>query len=164
MFKQMAEEMHFVVGLAPAADVFSGTVTSDVVNMKNWGHCAFYVSRADSTAGTATATLTVEACDNANGDNPVAIPYRVTKYEAADDVPGTVLAEIAAAGFTTAAGDNKNYLVEVEAEDFKKVAAAAEKSWVRLKSVEVVNDPVVGAVDIILSKPRFSQPFTTVIA
>lgn len=149
-------ERHIVKGLDAVADAFAGTVYSDVVNIKDWALARFLVHKGVGTTG--TSTLTLEACDNAAGDNPVAVPFRYQAYTGADDVPGAVT-DAAAAGFATTAGSSQLYVLEVEAQELP-----AAKSWVRLKAVEVVNDPVLGGILIELLRPRYgaSVPATVI--
>jgi hypothetical protein len=98
---------------------------------------------------TGTATLTVEACDDANGDNPTAIPFKVQKYTGSDDLPGAVTA-VAAAGFNTTAGSSQLYVIEVDSQSL------GSQGWVRLKSVEVVASAVLGGILIELLGPRYA--------
>jgi hypothetical protein len=141
-------ERHIVNGLPPVADAFSGTVYSDVVNVKDYHAARFTVYRGVGTTG--TSTLTIEACDNANGDNPVAIPFRYQKYDNADDVPDDVEAATTA-GFTTPAGSNFMFVLEAETQRM------GAKKWLRLKAVEVVDSPVLGGIMIDLLKPRYAR-------
>lgn len=141
-------ERHPVKGLDAVADAFSGTVYSDVVNVKDYAAARFILHKGVGLLG--TSTLTLEACDNANGDNPVAIPFNYQAYVGADDLPGAVTAATTA-GFATTAGSSQLYVLEAE------VQRMGAKSWLRLKAVEVVNDPVLGGIIIELLKPRYAS-------
>lgn len=154
--KQFTEAHHLVKGLDPVADAFAGVVVSDAVKMANFEHVTFIVFKGVGAIG--TATLTVEAVDNAAGDNPVAIPFR-SRAITTGDTPGA-LTYREAAGFTTGAGSSELYVVEVDAEKL----AASGKGWVRLKSTEVVDSPIVGAILIVMSNPKFGPEFATAIA
>lgn len=149
-------ERHLVKGLDPVADAFAATVYTDVVNAENY-HGVRFVNY-HGVGATGTRTLTIEACDNAAGDNPVAVPFHYQKYEGADDVPADVAAATAA-GFTTAAGSSRLYVLEVDS-----ARLPSGKSWVRQKSVEVVDSPVLGGVLIELLKPRYAShvPLTAI--
>lgn len=140
-------ESHVIKGLDAVADAFSGTVYSDVVNLANWHLARFLVHKGVGLLG--TSTLTVEACSDAAGNNPTAVPFRYQSVTGADDVPSDVTAA-AAAGFATTAGSSQLYIIEVAAQ-----ALPAGKPWVRLKAVEVVNDPVLGGILIELKHPRY---------
>lgn len=138
---------HPVKGLDPVADAFSGTVYSDVVNLANYASAEFTIYKGVGVLG--TSTITMEACDNANGDNPVAVPFYYQAYTGADDLPGAVTAATTA-GFTTTAGSSQLYEIQVDAQRL------GAKSWLRLKAVEVVNDPVLGGILIELEGPRYA--------
>lgn len=138
---------HPVVGLYPVADAFAGTVYSAVVKMANYVSAEFTIIKGVGALG--TSTITMEACDNANGDNPVAVPFYYQAYTGADDVPGAVTAATTA-GFATTAGSNQRYEIQV---DSQRLGA---KGWLRMKAVEIVDDPVLGSIDIELEGPRFA--------
>jgi hypothetical protein len=147
------EQIHSIVGLLPVADAFTGTVATDVFTLKEAASAVVQVIRGDGTTGTGTGTavITVEACDNNAAANPVAIPFRYRQV-VSPDTPGAII-EVAAAGFTWAAGENRLIEVEIEAVELAKLA----KAWVRVKSVEAVDDPYVGASMIALHGLRFSR-------
>ena len=140
-------ERHIINGLAPVADAFAGTVYSDVVKVSGYHAVRFILQKGVGTIG--TSTLTLEACDDAAGNNPVAIPFAYQKYDNADDVPDDV-AQATTAGFTTTAGSNHLYVLEAETQRM------GDKKWLRLKAVEVANDPVLGGILIELLKPRYA--------
>jgi hypothetical protein len=140
-------ERHIIAGLAPVADAFSGTVFSDVVKAKDYHAARFILQRGVGATG--TSTLTIEACDDAAGSNPVAIPFTYQKYDNADDVPDDVQ-QATTTGFTTTAGSNFLYVIEAETQRM------GAKKWLRLKAVEVVDSPVLGGILIELLKPRYA--------
>ena len=140
-------ETHLVRGLDCVADAFSGTVFSDVVNMANYAVARFIVHKGAGLLG--TSTITVEACDDAAGNNPVAVPFSYQAYTGADDVPGTV-EEATAAGFVTTAGSAQLYDIQVDSQRL------GGKGWVRLKAAEVTDDPVLGGILIELMGPRYA--------
>jgi hypothetical protein len=138
---------HFEVGINAVADAFAGTVTSDIVSMKHHNRVKFIAHWGVGTTG--TVTFTVEACDDVSASNTSAIAYyyRVTTAAAA---PGAVTAATSS-GFTTTAGSNQVIEIEVPAENL----AASGYSYVRLKGVEVANDPLLGGILIQMLEPRF---------
>ena len=152
MSQLLSEEIKIVRGLAPLADRFAGTVTSDVVNMGLYERALFLVERAASTSGTGTQVFTVQASAANDGSTPTAVVF---KYRRQDLYPLTdtlgAYTQAAVAGFTSEAGGDDMYVIEVRAEDLPE-----GKEWVHLKSVEGTNDPVVGSVTILLSNPRYS--------
>jgi hypothetical protein len=140
---------HPVKGLDPVADAFAGTVSSDVVNMKRHAHVTFLVYKGVGTTG--TSTITVEACDDVTPSNTSAIPFHYRAYTSGD-TPGTLTAA-ASTGFATTAGSSQLYVIEVD----NKALSDSGYNYVRLKAVEVVDSPVVGAILILLSEPRYGQ-------
>lgn len=152
MSKERFGHRHFVRGLDPVADAFSGTVYSDVVNLEEYSLAEFIVHRAVGATG--TSALTIEACDDAAGTNPVAVAFEYQRYAGAtgsDDVPGDVTAATAA-GFTTTAGSSQLYVLAVPSDRLP-----SGKSWVRLKAAEVVDAAVLGSILIELSGPRYGR-------
>ena len=65
------------------------------------------------------------------------------------DTAGT-LTKATTAGFTTTAGSNESYLIEVDARD-----CPAGKPWVNLQAVEVVDSPVIGSIEIVLEDANY---------
>jgi hypothetical protein len=144
-----SEVCHRVLGIAPVADAFAGTVYTDVVNMKNYGKAVFTVFTGAEATG--TSTFTVEAASNAAAAAVSAVPFHYRSYENSD-VPGALTAA-AVGGFTSTAGANQIHVIEVDAE----ALIASGYGYVRLKAVEVVNDPVTGCVLIELCDPRSTE-------
>ena len=129
---------HVAHGLAPVADAFSGTVYSDVFNMKNYRGCSFYVYKGVGATG--TSTITVSACDNTTPSNRTAIPFRY-RANTTSDTWGAVTAATVT-GFTTTAGSNHIYEIIVDADELGDTGYG----YVELKLVEVANDPVLGGI------------------
>jgi len=140
--------LHLVKGLDPVADAFDGTVYSDIINMKNHEEITFVIYKGVGTTG--TSTITVEACDDVSASNSAAIAF---DYQAitSGDTHGAMTAATTA-GFTTTAGSSQLYLIRVKAQ-----ALSNNYGYVRLKAVEVANDPVLGGILAILSGPRYDQ-------
>ena len=145
------EALHFVPGIYPVADFMAGTVYTDIVNCQSATGVMFLIFRGDATAGTETGTVSCQACDNVTPSNTsdVAFRYRIST------TPDTwgAWTEATATGFTMSAGDNQLYQIFVPAANL----AAVGYGYCRLKIVEVVNDPVVGAVLMAVVNPRY-QP------
>lgn len=143
----MIENVHFVRGLDPVADFFSGTVRSDVVDVSKYHTVTFVVMKGVGATG--TSTITVEASAGASPDTVTAIPFRYRAITATDVLGAMTTAT--ASGFATTAGSGQMYLIEVNAQ----ALAGLGRNWVCLKAVEVVDSPVVGCILAILSKPRY---------
>jgi hypothetical protein len=149
---ELLNNLHYIKGLDPVADAFSGTVTSDVVDLANHQSALFLVYKGVGTTG--TSTITVEACSDFSATAVTAIPF-YSKSITSNDVQGDLTAR-AAAGFTTTAGSSQIYEIQVAAE----ALAATDYHLVRLKAVEVVDSPVVGCIAITLAGPRFGGSTT----
>lgn len=149
---ELLKNLHFVKGLDPVADAFSGTVYSDVVDMSNHGSCLFLVYKGVGTTG--TSTITVEACDDFVPTNNIAVPF-YSKSITSTDIQGEMV-ERTDAGFTTTAGSSQIYAIQVDA---GQLAASGYKN-VRLKCVEVVDAAVLGGIAIALAEPRYGGSAT----
>lgn len=145
----LTQRGHVVHGIAPVADAFAGTVASDVFNMENYHGCTFYVYKGVGTTG--TSTITVEACDYTTPSNTTAIPFRY-RVNTSSDTWGAVQTATTA-GFATTAGSNHIYEIIVDGDELGDTGYG----YVRLKAVEVVNDPVLGGVLWIGHEPREPQ-------
>jgi hypothetical protein len=148
---------HVVKGLDPVADAFSGTVYSDIINMKEHNHIQFLIYKGVGTTG--TSTITVEACDDVSGSNVSAVPF---KYQAC--TTGDTFGDLTAAtatGFATTAGSSQVYKIEVDAD----ALAASGYGYIRLKAVEVADSPVLGGIIAVLTEPSYGRavPNTAIV-
>lgn len=150
------QTIHPVKGIDPVADAFSGTVATDVVSLENYHEVGFLIYKGVGTTG--TSTITVEACDNFTPSNTTAVAFRYRACTSGDTWGAWTAAT--AAGFTTTAGSSQIYQVQVSADDL----AATGYPNARLKAVEVVNDPVLGGIAILLGQPKYGedQPATAI--
>lgn len=140
---------HIVHGLAPVADAFAGTVSSDVFNMKNYHGCTFYVYKGVGTTG--TSTITVEACDDTTPTNTTAIPFRY-RANTTSDTWGAVTAATTT-GFVTTAGSNHIYEIIVDGDELGDTGY----KYVRLTMVESVDAAVLGGILWVGHEPRYPQ-------
>jgi hypothetical protein len=152
MKDSLFETVKFVKGLAPAADRWNTSPATDIVNTALYQKVTFLVHQAGGTTG--RATLTVEACSDVTGTGATAVPFRYsvggTGAGAGGDETGATT-NATAAGFSTTAAAEKLYLLEVDAAELP-----ADKPFVRLKCTEAVDDPVTGAVEILLTGARYA--------
>ncbi len=145
------ESFHPVKGLAPAADRWNTNPATDVVSLANFENVCFLVHQTGGTTG--KATLTVNASALNTGASPTAIPF---KYRVGSDGAGAAsdafgaITDATAAGFDTTPAIDAIYLIEVNASQLP-----VDKKFVHLLCTESVNDPVVGAVEILLYNPRY---------
>jgi len=142
------ENYHFIKGLDPIADAFSGTVYTDIVSFKNYQSFLFLAHIGVGATG--TSTLTVQACDDFSGSNVSAVPFYYREI-LSGDTEGTLTAATTA-GFTVTAGSSKIVVIEVEAEAC--ISSGYDK--IRLKAVESVDSPVLGGIAII-GKPIITK-------
>ena len=143
------EHIHIVNALPPDADALAGTKTSDVINMKNFGHAEFVIQKGVGTTGTSTVTLL--ACDDVSPSNSQAIAFKYRKCTSGDTFDA--LQDATASGFVTTAGSNQMYRIEVDAR-----ALPDGYPYPQLKLVESVDDPVDAGVLAILTEPRYAKP------
>ena len=151
MGKLLFGEVVPIKGLDSVADAFAGTVYSDIINFSLFHSICFIIHKGVGATG--TSTITVEACDDVSGSNVTAVPFWVQKYTGSDDLPGAAPLAVAAAGFATTAGSSQMYVIMVD----NQVLAATGYKFVRLKAVEVANDPVLGGILAIGMSPRYKD-------
>lgn len=145
----LTENQHIVNAIAPDADVFSGTVGSDVIDVKNFSHVTFLVQKGVGATG--TQTLTVLACDDTTPTTTSAIPFKYRACTSGDTFGA--LTDATTAGFATTAGSNQMYAIEVDISELGDTGY----NYLQLNSVEVVDSPVDGGVLAILSGPRYAK-------
>lgn len=145
----LSEQIHVVQALAPDADVFAGTVNSDFINIEDYGSIMFVVNIGVGATG--TTTLTVTTSDDASGTTTadIAFKYRRVSDTTSSDVPGG-FTDATSSGFTTTAGSNQIYLIEVPNGSFDP-----DKPFIRVNGVEVVDSPIDGSILAILGAPRY---------
>lgn len=145
---------HFVVGIAPVADGFSGTALSDVIKVAGDG-IEFIVFTGAGATG--TSTFTVLACDDVVPTTTAAVTFW---YKEITSDPGDTEWTLATvAGFTRAAGSNAMFRIWVPADH------VGEKgySYAQLSAVEVVDSPVLGGVLARVVNTRRQPQTVTVI-
>lgn len=148
---RFAQDVHFVNAVASPAtadDLFNTNLYSDVVNLSNYDKCTWVLSK--NAGATGTATITVTSCDNVTPSTEVAIPFDYWVCTSGDTFGDMQTAT--AAGFTTTAGTNQIYIIEVNSSEL-----SGTNKYVRLTGTEVVNSPVTGGLTCILSGPRFTH-------
>ncbi len=146
-----------VKGIDPVADAFAGTVSTEIVSMRNYAVAEF--TRYDGVGTTGTSTVTVEACDDTTPSNTSAIPFLYQEV-LTGDTPG-VIKQATATGFATTAGSSQMYRIWAHAGDL----AASGFEFVRATFVEVANSPVLGGVLIELKESKFDAevPATAIV-
>jgi hypothetical protein len=136
----LLERLQFISGLDPVADALSGTAASDVIDMSAFNRIVFLIHQGVGTTG--TSTITVEACSDTAAGAVTAIPFHYRIDHAGDE---GAIAAATASGFATTAGSSKIVAVEVR----EDALAATDYRYIRLKAVEVANDPVLAGILVI---------------
>lgn len=145
----MLSETHKIVkGLAPAADRFNTSPSTDIYHLAEAENITFLVIHQGGTTG--QGTFTVEACDNVTPSNTEAIAFRYRRLTTgASDTIGAP-ATAAATGIDSVAAEDTIIEISVRASELP-----AGKGYVRLKCAEKVNDPVNACVVAILGGLRY---------
>lgn len=138
MIERLLQQTKPVHGVAPVADAFSGTVASAAIKLgKNAKRALGVVYKGVGTTG--VSTITVEACSASDGTGATAIPFRYQANTTSDTFGN--LTEATTSGFSTTAGSNHIYAIEVDPRDVPD-----GYPWVRIKAVETVDSPVLGGI------------------
>lgn len=152
LIQQLLAHMHLVSVLVPAADALSGTKTTTPISRKNYRDVHFIL--VTGAGATGTSLITVEACTNAAGANPEAVPFKMARQAPGNEAVDTNIAytDVTAAGFTTTAGANALYVLDVPADNCPE-----GKPFLRVKGVEQVDSPVVACILAALTSPKYNQ-------
>lgn len=148
---EIAEKIKFVKGLAPATDRWNGDPETDRVSLENFDKCVFLVHQQGGTTGKATLTVNAYAANAGGTGEPVAFSYR--KGAAGAGSGGDALGKLTQAtaeGFDTTAGEDALYLVEIRGDQLPE-----GKPFVSLQATEAADDPVNGAIEILLYRGRY---------
>jgi len=156
---RLADEQTFLPQVAAfnadASDGLSGTQYTDVVNMAKYRKVLWVVQKGAGAVG--TATITVESSSNAAAGATQAIAYRYKKSTTPD--VWSDWTAVASTGFTTTAGADQCYLIEVDGSD-----SYSTYNYVRLKTVEVAATAVDCMILTIMGQPRqmLENPITAI--
>lgn len=146
----LLENVKVIKCLTPSSDVYNTSPAGEEVNMENYNEVVFCLHQQTAGTNTGTATITLQACSDVSGTGAETVAFRYRKIPTgASDTLGA-LTEVAAAGFTTVANEHAVYLCHVRAAELP-----AGKPFIRIKTTEVVNDPVIGAVLAFATAPRY---------
>jgi hypothetical protein len=145
----LTDKLNVVQVLPPVANAFAGTVNSTYLNMEDYEGAIFVVYWGVGATGTSTITLNQATDSSGTGATAIPFNYRNVSNTASSDVPGARTAATSA-GFTTTAGSNQLYLIEVETREL-----GAGGNWVSLQSVEVVASARLGGIYAVMGEPRY---------
>lgn len=145
----IAEEGHVVQAVAPV-DITGGQ-TGQAFAMKNYQHVSILVLIGVSAA--AFTKIILNACTDASGSNPTAIPFNIYKQEtagASHDVLGARTA-VTSAGYTPSANDGIFYVIELDAAELPDGSP-----YLQVQCTNGSNS-VIAAVVAVLSGSRFAE-------
>jgi hypothetical protein len=127
-------------------DLFNGNLTTDIMSLANYGSVIFVLTKGPGATG--TATITVESCDDTSATTSTAVAFNYAACTSGNTW-GNITAA-GAAGFTTTAGANQCYMIEIRDDQL-----SGSDKYVRAVFTESANDPVDGAVISIGMNPKF---------
>lgn len=148
----MLADVRVLTVIPAAADALAGTKTSDALKMTNYEHAKFILSKGAGAVG--RQTITLEKCTLADGTGAEAIPFVFRKSQGASGVTDSYI-QATTSGFQTDAQANNTYEIEVSHQ--MEGLARGDKPFIRLRSVESVDDPVTATVIAVLSGGRYYQ-------
>lgn len=166
--KSFTENNKILVLRYPVADLFdtAGNKYTAVVDMRKYRRATFVALMGANTGGTGRVTFSVDACDDATPTTTCKAPisYRLGTAAAPDTLGALTYQATAATGtgsITAAQCASNQHIVEVTAEDLEAASAAHttvfNATGCRLAWTEDVNDPIVGAIMVILSGARYAD-------
>ena len=155
----VAEEGHVVSLLSPKNG--TGGVAGQVFSLKRYQHATIIIQLGAQAAQ--AGLLTLNACTDAAGDNPVAIPFYIYKQETAgnsNDVLGTRVA-VPATGYQVTANHDTFYVIEIDAAEldansFPSTAGGEGYDYLQLELANGANADFFSAVAV-LSGARFAE-------
>lgn len=143
----VAQMGHVVQALAPVST--SGGKTAQAFSMKKYQHASILVLQGVQAAQ--ETSIVLNACSDAAGDNPVAIPFNLFKAESANvDVLGAKT-PVTAAGFQPTGTGGTFYVIELDAAELPD-----GKPYVQVVIANGANADF-AAVVAILSGARFAE-------
>ena len=145
---QSVSKRHAIPVLYPVADALAGTVTSDVIEAQGEG-VLFEITKGVGATG--TATITVLSCDDTTPTNTAAVAFQY-RISTTPDTWGA-WTQATTAGFALTAGSNQMYQIYVDGQKL----AANNYGYVQLKSVEVVDSPVLAGINAYVENTRYQD-------
>jgi hypothetical protein len=143
----VAQNSHVIQALAPVS--LSGGKTAQAFSMELYQHASILVLLGAQAAQ--LTSLVVNACTDAAGDNPTAIPFNVFKAETANtDVLGAKT-PVTVSGFQPSATGGIFYVIEIDAAELPQGSP-----YVQVVIANGANADY-GAIAVILSGGRFDE-------
>jgi len=148
---------HVVRALEASADMFNGNPSSDIIDLSKYDRAAFIIQKGAGAIG--TATVKVYASDDTSGTTTAAMGFTWRANTSGDTWGAPAGAD--SGGFTTTAGANQAYAIEVSADEVLKAgrenSTAFDGKCVFIEFAEVADDPCVGGVIAVLSQGRYQD-------
>ena len=127
-------------------DIYTGNMTTDIVSLANYDGAVFVL--VEGAGGTGTAVVTIESCDDTTPTTATAVAFNYTTTTSGNTISSITAAT--ASGFTTTAGTNHTYAMEIRADEL-----SGTNKYVRMVATESANAPVDGAGLVILVNPKY---------
>jgi len=140
--------------IAANEDIFNGNPATDVVNLSQWEEITFIIQKGAGATG--TATITVESCDDTTPTTSTAVAFRYRLCTSGDTFGAWTA--VASTGFTTTAGANQVYEVNIRASEL-----STTDKYVRMQCTEVANSPCDGGICAILTGPRYAEDINATV-
>ena len=153
------DQLHWTSGLVPAADCFAGGTATDVVECRSAAGVLGIIFEGDSTGGTTTGTVTVDACDDVVPTTTTAVTGWFYRSSTTFDTWGAWTAVASAAGFVMPTGDNQMHQIWIPA----SILAEQGYGYCRIAVAETVNDPVVACILLAVVQTRYQVDTTTML-
>ena len=129
-------------------NLFNGDPATDIVNLANYERATWIIQKAAGATG--TAVVTVESCDTVVPGTATAVAFNYWTCTTSDTWSDMQTAT--SAGFTTTAGANQVYAVEINSSELYST-----NQFARLTLTDSNSDPVDGTVVCILGGGRVVQ-------
>ncbi len=131
----------------PVADFNKGGNVSDVVNMKGYFEVYFMLQLGARTGSTAAPVITLLSADDVSPSNTEAIAFEY-KLLTTNDVNSAWIA-VSSSGYTVVSGDDQVIVIRGRVDN-----AFLNYEYMQLSLTEPADDPQVGALLIMMAKPR----------
>jgi hypothetical protein len=149
MSERIIQDMKFVQAVAPAADALSGTVTGNVVNMRDATQATWIINTGDVDSG--TSVVKAYSCSDSACSVATEIAFRYKRQtDGTVDTFGDEATSVVATGITLAAAeDNRLDIIEIDASDL-----SGTDQYATIKLVQGTDHPRATGVICILSGLR----------
>jgi len=139
-----------IVNILPPIDITGGK-NAQAFSLKKHHHASIFVQIGVSAA--AFTKILLNACTDASGSNPTALPFTIYKQETAGANQDVLSAKTAvtSAGYTPSANDNIFYVIEIDASELPDGSP-----YLQLQLTNGSNSVIASAVAV-LSGSRYAE-------